>query len=58
MVKCEYCDEDEAEFKFEVITPQGNVEKSELACPQCVGTWFMETPEDVSKMTIYRLEEN
>ena len=57
MVTCEYCGEEEAIFSIEVTTPEGNIETSDLVCAACVGIWFTETPEDVERMSIVRLEE-
>ena len=57
MVKCEYCGEEEAVFSIEVTSPDGKIEESDLVCPACVGIWFTETPEDVERMSVVRLEE-
>lgn len=57
MVKCEYCGENEAVFSIEVNSPNGDCEESNEVCPECVAIWFTETPEDVERMSIVRLEE-
>jgi len=56
MAKCEYCGEHESVFSIEVHSPNGECEESNLVCPNCVAIWFTETPEDVERMSIVRLE--
>jgi len=55
MVLCEYCGENEAEFSIKVKCPDGSVEESDIVCPDCIGTWFTESPEDVKIMIVVRL---
>lgn len=54
--KCEYCRENESEFSIEVNSPNGSMEESDLVCNECIATWFMETPKDVERMSVVRLE--
>ena len=54
--KCEYCGEAKAEFSIEVNCNDGTVQESNLVCPLCVANWFTETPQDVERMSVVRLE--
>ena len=56
MTICEYCGEHEVVFSIVVTSPDGSVEESDLVCPNCIGTWFTESPEDVERMSVVRLE--
>lgn len=55
--KCEYCGEEEALFSIEINCTDGSKEESNLICNHCVATWFTETPEDVERMSIVRLNK-
>ena len=55
MVKCEYCGENEAVFKIEVESPDGTIEHGDKTCANCIATWFTETPEDVQKLYVRRI---
>ena len=55
-VMCEYCGENKALFSIEVNSPNGDCEESNEVCSDCVAIWFTETPEDVERMSIVRLE--
>lgn len=55
---CDYCgDEVEGKFKFQVFVNE-NTENYDTAisCPECVATWYTETPNDVKNMRIIRME--
>lgn len=55
-LECEYCGEAKAEFSIEVNWTNGKVEESNLVCPGCVATFYTETPEEVERMSVVRLE--
>ena len=56
--KCELCGEHEAVFSIEVACTDDIVMNSDLVCSSCVANWFTETPEDVERMSVVRLEGN
>lgn len=54
--KCEYCGEEyQGTLAFHMIVEYTNG-KTETArsCPDCIATFFTETPEDVETMTIIK----
>ena len=56
MATCYFCGENEAVFSIEVNCIDGSVQGSDLVCPSCVATWYTETPDDVERMSVVRLE--
>ena len=55
---CEWCGENKSVFSIEVNCTDDSVQESNLVCPNCVATWFTETPDDVERMSVVRLEAN
>ena len=52
MVRCDYCDKNEAVFTMEVEWIDGVKEHSDRVCSGCFIYWFTETPEDIKEMFI------
>jgi hypothetical protein len=55
---CDYCGgEVDGYFKFQVFINEGTPdEETAISCPDCIATWFTETPEDVKNMRVIKLE--
>ncbi len=57
---CPYCGEEvDGYFKFQIFVNEGTDDyDTAIVCPDCIATWFTETPEEVQNMRIVKLEGN
>ena len=57
---CDYCGEEcDGNLKFQIFINEGTEDHdTAICCPDCIATWFTETPEDVKSMTVKRVEGN
>ena len=55
---CDYCGEEvDGNFKFQVFINEGTPDSNTaISCPDCIATWFTETPEDVVNMRVIKME--
>ncbi len=55
---CDYCGEEiDGNFKFQVFINENtpNEYSTAISCPDCIATWFTETPKDVINMRVIKI---
>lgn len=55
---CDYCGEEcDGHLKFQVFVNENTEDyDTAISCPECISTWFTETPQDVFNMRIIKME--